>query len=85
VDGCWTRQFQIAQRAPTTLRVRLRPASRVLRPAASADPDRVWQAAHSEITHLLTQHKVDNVTLERAEEQPQQSPGGKHLRIIPLS
>ncbi|MFD1536253.1 phenylacetate--CoA ligase family protein [Nonomuraea guangzhouensis] len=71
-------QFQIVQTEPTTLRVRLRPED-------GADAERVWQAVRGEITHLLTEHKVGDVTLERAEEPPQQAPGGKYRRIIPLA
>lgn len=70
--------FQIVQTAPTSLRVRLRPAT-------GADPDRVWQAVHTAIARLLTGHKLDHVTVERAEEPPEQSPGGKYREIIPLS
>jgi len=69
---------QIVQTTPTNLRVRLRPAS-------GADPERVWQAVRSEITRLLAAHKLDRVTVERAEEPPKQSPGGKYRTIIPLS
>ncbi|MCL5110721.1 MAG: phenylacetate--CoA ligase family protein [Chloroflexi bacterium] len=69
---------QIVQTTPTSLRVRLRLAS-------GADPDRVWQAVRSEIMRLLTEHKLDHVTLERGEEPPEQSPGGKYREIIPLS
>ncbi len=69
--------FQIVQTAPTTLRVRLRPE-------AGAAPDRVWEVVHSEIKRLLTEHKLDHVTLERAEELPEQSPGGKYRKVIPL-
>ncbi|MCP2169434.1 phenylacetate--CoA ligase family protein [Goodfellowiella coeruleoviolacea] len=71
-------QYQLVQTAPSTLRVRLRPVS-------GADADQVWQTVRAEITHLLAEHRVDHVTLERAEEAPQQSPGGKFRRIIPLS
>ncbi|MCA2220825.1 hypothetical protein [Nonomuraea aurantiaca] len=71
-------QFQIVQTAPTTLRVRLRVE-------AGADAGRVWQAVRDEIAHLLTEHKAGDVAIERAEEPPQQSPGGKFRRIIPLA
>ncbi|WP_406318584.1 hypothetical protein OHA77_14270 [Streptosporangium sp. NBC_01639] len=71
-------QFQLVQTAPTILRVRLRPAD-------GADTDRVWQTVRDKVIHLLTEHKVSDVTLERAEEPPQQSPGGKYRRIIPLA
>ncbi|MCG5215865.1 hypothetical protein [Streptosporangium sp. KLBMP 9127] len=70
--------FQLVQTAPTTLRVRLRLAD-------GADADRVWQTVRDKVTHLLTEHKVGEVTLERADEPPQQSPGGKFRRIIPLA
>lgn len=70
--------FQIVQTTPTNLRVRLRPAP-------GADPDRVWKAVQIEITRLFTEHKLDHVVVERAEEPPEQSPGGKFREIIPLS
>lgn len=70
--------IQIVQTTPTNLRVRLRPA-------AGADQNLVWQAVNTEITHLLTEHKLGHVTVERAEEPPEQSPGGKFRKIIPLS
>lgn len=70
-------QFQLVQTAPATLRVRLRSAE-------GTDTDRVWQAIRDEIGRLLTEHKADHVTLELADEPPQQSPGGKFRRIIPL-
>lgn len=69
--------FQIVQTAPASLRVRLRPAN-------SADPDRTWQAVHTEITRLLASHNLDHVTVERAGEPPEQAPGGKYREIIPL-
>jgi phenylacetate-CoA ligase len=45
----------------------------------------VWQAVRTEITHLLTEHKLDHVTVERADELPEQSPGGKYSTILPPS
>jgi phenylacetate-CoA ligase len=70
--------FQIAQSTPTTLRVRLHLA-------AGADPDQVWRAVHAEIAQLLTEHELDHISVERAEEPPEQSPGGKYRTIIPVS
>ncbi|QBD79428.1 phenylacetate--CoA ligase family protein [Ktedonosporobacter rubrisoli] len=70
--------FQIVQTTPTNLRLRLRYAT-------GADPDSVWQHVQSEVTRVLTEYKVGHITLERAEEPPQQSPGGKYRSIIPLS
>ncbi|MFI7444688.1 hypothetical protein [Nonomuraea indica] len=71
-------RFQLVQTSPTTLRVRLKPAD-------GADPDHVWQAVRDEITHLLTRHQAGHVTLERGQEPPEQSAGGKIRRIIPLA
>ncbi|PKW18187.1 phenylacetate--CoA ligase family protein [Saccharopolyspora spinosa] len=69
-------QYQVVQTAPSTLRVRLRPAD-------SADAEQVWQTVRGEITHLLKEHEVADVTLERADEAPKREPGGKFRRIIP--
>ncbi|MGI5158510.1 hypothetical protein [Microbispora sp. CA-102843] len=70
-------QFQLVQTASTTLRVRLKLAY-------GADPERVWQTVRDEIGRLLTEHKAGHITLERAEEPPEQSPGGKFRRVVPL-
>ena len=67
---------QIVQNSPTSLRVRLLPA-------AGADPERVWQDVQGEITRLLAAHKLDHVAVKRAEEPPEQSPGGKYREVIP--
>lgn len=71
-------QFQVVQTTPAILRVRLGLAD-------GADPDHVWQALYTKITHLLAEHKLGHVTVERAEEPPEQSPGGKYREVIPLS
>ncbi|MEV0387993.1 hypothetical protein [Nonomuraea sp. NPDC050643] len=71
-------QYQLVQTAPATLRVRLRPAD-------GADTDRVWQAVRGNLARLLGEHEAGGVRLERAEEPPQRSPGGKYRRIIPLA
>ena len=70
--------FQIVQTTPTSLRVRLRPA-------ASADPNHVWESVQCDIRRLLTAHGLDHVAVERAEEPPVQSTGGKYRTVIPLS
>lgn len=70
--------FQIVQTAPTNLRVRLKTAT-------GSDPDRVWEAIHAEIAHLLASSQLEHVTLEHAEEAPEQSPGGKYRRVLPLN
>ncbi|MCZ7379884.1 phenylacetate--CoA ligase family protein [Micromonospora sp. WMMC250] len=69
---------QIVQTEPATLRVRLQSA-------AGADPEVVWEAVQRQLIGLLTEHNLRHVTLERAEERPQQSPGGKYRPVIPLS
>jgi phenylacetate-CoA ligase len=68
---------QIVQTAPTNLRVRLRIT-------ASADANHVWQTVQAEITQLLATYKLEHVTVERAEEPPEQSSGGKYREVIPL-
>ncbi|MDH2389227.1 phenylacetate--CoA ligase family protein [Streptomyces sp. HNM0663] len=68
--------FQIVQTTPTTVRIRIRPA-------AGADPDRVWCAVRARITGLLTRHGAAHVTVERAQEPPVQSAGGKFRVVIP--
>lgn len=70
-------QCQIIQTAPAVLRVRLRPA-------ATADRDRVWQEVHSGIAQLLQEQGLAHVEVERAGELPKQSAGGKYREVIPL-
>ena len=69
--------FQIVHTAPTGLSIRLRPTP-------GADPERVWQTVHTEITRLLADHELDHVTVDRAPEPPQQTSGGKFRAVIPL-
>jgi phenylacetate-coenzyme A ligase PaaK-like adenylate-forming protein len=71
------KQFQIVQITPSSLRVRLRLME-------GADPEHVWQEVSAQISHLLAEHHLSHVTVERAEELPQQAPGGKFRTIIPL-
>lgn len=70
--------FQVVQNTPSTLRVRLRYAE-------GADPTQVWQAVHDEITRLLVANGLPQVVVERAEEAPERSPGGKFRTVIPLA
>lgn len=70
--------FQVVQTAPTNLRLRLRLAP-------DADPSQAWRAAQGEIARLLRRHNLDHVSVERAEEPPEQSAGGKYREVIPLS
>ncbi|RXH00962.1 phenylacetate--CoA ligase family protein [Bradyrhizobium zhanjiangense] len=69
--------LQIVQTAPTQLRVRLHPA-------ADADPNRVWRAVHSELTKLLNEHGLGQVSVELAPEPPVASSAGKYRTVIPL-
>lgn len=69
---------QIVQATPTTLRVRLLAAT-------GSDPDRLWQTAHQQLTGLLAEHGLEHVTVERAEEPPEQSKGGKFPLVIPMT
>lgn len=52
---------RIAHAAATRLRLR-----------AGADPETVWQSVEADITRLLAGRRFDHVTVERAEEAPQQ-------------
>ncbi|MGZ0153442.1 phenylacetate--CoA ligase family protein [Kribbella sp. WER1] len=65
-------QYQLIQSAPDTLRVRLR------------GDDGVWDEVRRELTQLLVEHKIVGVTIEHADEPPQQEPGGKFRRVVPL-
>ena len=69
---------QVVQTSPASLRVRLLPS-------AGADPGRAWEAVHGAIRQLLTEHRLDHVTVEHAGEPPEQSPGGKYRTVIPLT
>lgn len=69
--------FQIVQTAPARLRVRLR-----LDPGA--EPDGVWRAVHAALARLLRAHGLDQVAIERADEPPEPSAGGKYRTVVPL-
>jgi phenylacetate-coenzyme A ligase PaaK-like adenylate-forming protein len=69
---------QVVQSTPTSLLVRLRPA-------AGADPERIWQTVHGELARLLAEHGLGHVSIERAAEPPQPSFGGKYRTVIPLT
>ena len=71
-------RFQIVQSMPTRLSVRLKIA-------AGADADHVWQAVHTVLIRLLVANKLDHVTVERADEPPEQSLGGKFRTILPFN
>lgn len=71
-------QAQIVQTAHERLRIRLRLAS-------AADSERVWSEAVTGVERLLRHHGLRNVAVERGDEMPEQSPGGKYREVIPLS
>lgn len=68
---------QVVQTTPTTLRVRLR-----LDPGA--EPNGVWRAVHAALARLLKAHGLDQVAIERADEPPEPSAGGKYRTVVPL-
>ncbi|CAM5460218.1 hypothetical protein SSPIM334S_01354 [Streptomyces spiroverticillatus] len=70
--------FQIEQTASSALRVRLRLAE-------GAEPDLVWQSVERELKVLSADNKLARLTIERAQETPEQSPGGKFRTVIPLA
>ena len=70
--------LQVVQTSPTELRLRLHVK-------AGADAERIWQAARTEIGKLLIGHHLAHVTLTRADELPQQTPGGKYRTVIPFT
>ena len=67
---------QIVQIAPTTLRVRLQPATRV-------DRSHIWQTLSAEIATVLRTHGVE-VNLQLDDDPPHPSPGGKYRLVQPL-
>lgn len=69
--------FQLIQTTPRTVHVRLRPA-------AGADPDRVWQATQTALTALLAGRGLAHIAVARADEPPQPSTGGKYRLVQPL-
>lgn len=71
VDG-----FQLVQVSDSTLRVRLRTAT-------GSDPDTVWLALRGELSGLLARNSARGVTIERADEPPQQSASGKYRIAVP--
>ncbi|MCJ8012525.1 hypothetical protein MUG84_12365 [Paenibacillus sp. KQZ6P-2] len=71
------RFFQIVQTTSTNLRVRLLTMN-------NDDSDFVWDQMETEIRNILNQYKLNHITIERAEEPPEQALGGKYRRIIPL-
>ena len=67
--------FQLVQRSPTCMRVRLLFS-------ATSDPERVWQGVLTQITEVLATYQLEHVTIERATEPPEQTTGGKYRVVI---
>lgn len=77
VDGIpGLERLQVVQTDTDVLRVRTRLTE-------SADADAVWHAISMRLAELLTRHDASAVRLERAEEPPAWTPGGKFRTVIP--
>jgi phenylacetate-CoA ligase len=70
--------YQIAQTAPDTLRVRLRTAE-------GAGAQQVRASVQADLTKLLAEHGLPNVTVEPTDEAPAQTSGGKYPHVIPYT
>jgi len=70
-------RIQIVQTSPTILKVRLRYDN-------TSNQDIIWKEVKSSIEHLLRERGLNNITIERANEPPEQSPAGKFREVIPL-
>lgn len=67
--------YQVEQTAPDALRVRLN---------ISGDPGRVWPRVEADMRSLLERHGLARVRIERGDEPPEQTQGGKVRPIIPF-
>lgn len=70
-------RFQMVQTSPTALRLRLQLV-------AGQEPEPVWEDVMSQLRRLLDENGLAHVSLERAEELPEQAEGGKYREIIPF-
>ena len=50
-----------------------------------ADHDAIWEKAQAELKRVIADHELDHVAIERADEPPEQTTGGKFRQVIPLS
>jgi phenylacetate-CoA ligase len=66
--------YQVVQTTPDVLRVRLK---------ISGDASTVWQRVEGDLGTLLERHGLGNVRIERGDEPPEQTEGGKVRPIIP--
>ncbi|MBN9318002.1 MAG: phenylacetate--CoA ligase family protein [Devosia sp.] len=67
--------YQVVQTAPDALRVRMR---------VSGDPVVVWRRVEGDMRDLLKRHGLEHLRLERGDEAPEQTQGGKVRPIIPF-
>ncbi|WP_336028606.1 phenylacetate--CoA ligase family protein [Geodermatophilus sp. FMUSA9-8] len=67
---------QIVQTTPAALRVHLQPT-------AGADSDQAWRQVSTELTALFAAHGLE-VALERGDDPPRPSAGGKYRLVQPL-
>jgi len=51
-------------------------------PAASSDPDQVWQGVVTQIRKVLANYRLEHVTIVRAPEPPEQTSGGKYSVVL---
>lgn len=70
-------QFQLVQTKPDVIKVRLRYSEDI-------NQDTAWQSVQDEMKKVLAENNLGNVSVERAEELPEQSKGGKYREVIPL-
>lgn len=70
--------FQLLQTGPSSLRLRLS-----LLPGV--EPEAVWSECERRLAEFLEGFGLDEVEVERAEEPPQQTEGGKMRKVVPLA
>lgn len=76
-DVAGVEEFQLVQTGPESLRLRLR-----TRPGA--DPDGVWADVEANLASALERRGARYVRIERGDEPPERSPGGKHRTVVPI-
>ena len=67
--------YQVVQTAPDVLRVRLK---------FSGDANQIWPRVEDDMRTLLKRHGLDHVRIERGDEPPEITQGGKVRPIIPF-
>lgn len=70
--------YQLVQTSPTSMDVRMLSSTGV-------DPDQVWQEVHAALTRMFAMHDIAHVAIERAEEPPEQTSGGKYRVFIAMN